>query len=215
MIWAYTMTPSIQYDFGMHYAQSLSSLNSAWSGLSELDFDDSIHSVELHASKILLLITGTWKSSWKFYTVPKIHNQSSGTGGSRYSCWRVPVNCTGSSYVDLLNSMDSVNSLVPYTSPWVCLTAIVCWSSLVSCFLPSLLSLDYIQLFAVVGIVHYPSKHGCSLKHGVMTIEAMLLPHETIFLACGLLILHVWPIFWCYLHIVPQTRENYYGFRRS
>ena len=35
----------------MHYAQSLSSLNSAWSGLSELDFDDSIHSVELHASK--------------------------------------------------------------------------------------------------------------------------------------------------------------------
>ena len=59
MILACTMTPSTQYDFGMHYAQSLSSLNSAWSGLSELDFDDSIHSVELHASKILLLITCT------------------------------------------------------------------------------------------------------------------------------------------------------------
>ena len=29
MILAYTMTPSTQYDFGMHYAQSLSSLNSA------------------------------------------------------------------------------------------------------------------------------------------------------------------------------------------
>ena len=99
------------------YAQSLSSLNSAWSGLSELDFDDSIYSVEFHASKILLLITGTWKSSWKFYTVPKIHNQSSGTGGSRYSCWRVPVNCTGSSYVDLLNSMDSVNSRFRLPSP--------------------------------------------------------------------------------------------------
>ena len=73
MILACTMTPSTQYDFGMHYAQSLSSLNSAWSGLSELDFDDSIHSVEFHASKILLLITGTWKSSWKSYTVPENH----------------------------------------------------------------------------------------------------------------------------------------------
>ena len=177
------------------YAQSLSSLNSAWSGLSELDFDDSIYSVEFHASKILLLITGTWKSSWKFYTVPKIHNQSSGTGGSRYSCWRVPVNCTGSSYVDLLNSMDSVNSRFRLPSPHLlprCGDLGV--QSVSSFFLPSLLSLDYIQLFAVVGIVHYPSKHGCSLKHGV-TIEAMLLPHETIFLACGLLILHVWPIF--------------------
>ena len=39
--------------------------------------------------------------------------------------------------------------------------------------------------------------------------------HDSIVDACGLLILHVWPIFWCYLHIVPQTRENYYGFRRS
>ena len=29
MILACTMTPSTQYDFGMHYAQSLSSLNSA------------------------------------------------------------------------------------------------------------------------------------------------------------------------------------------
>ena len=142
------------------YAQSLSSLNSAWSGLSELDFDDSIYSVEFHASKILLLITGTWKSSWKFYTVPKIHNQSSGTGGSRYSCWRVPVNCTGSSYVDLLNSMDSVNSLVPYTSPWVCLTTIVCWSSLFLDVYPPSSPLIYIQLFAVVGIVQYPFNYG-------------------------------------------------------
>ena len=114
MIWAYTMTPSIHdleeslyYKVRTNssmilaciYAQSLSSLNSAWSGLSELDFDDSIYSVEFHASKILLLITGTWKSSWNFLHCTKNSYQSSGTGGSRYSCWRVPVNCTGSTAI--------------------------------------------------------------------------------------------------------------------
>jgi len=122
MIWAYTMTPSswcIKHPVWFWHA-SMRSPYHPWTRLDldpEMDFDDSIYSVEFHASKILLLITGTWKSSWKFYTVPKIHNQSSGTGGSRYSCWRVPVNCTGSSYVDLLNSMDSVNSRFRLPSP--------------------------------------------------------------------------------------------------
>ena len=104
MIWAYTMTPSswcIKHPVWFWHA-SMRSPYHPWTRLDldpEMDFDDSIYSVEFHASKILLLITGTWKSSWKFYTVPKIHNQSSGTGGSRYSCWRVPVNCTGSTAI--------------------------------------------------------------------------------------------------------------------
>ena len=141
--------------------------------------------------------------------------QSSGTGGSRYSCWRVPVNCTGSTAILIYWIRWTLLTVdFAFRRHIYCHVVVTLESSLCPNFLPSLLSLDYIQLFAVVGIVHYPSKHGCSLKHGV-TIEAMLLPHETIFLACGLLILHVWPILWCYLHIVPQTRENYYGFRRS